>query len=858
MALSSFLQERVKGALVRSRYLKLKDMDAPSSFFFDLERSVAQRKQMTCLELPGGRVTTDPEEMRSHASDFYTNLFGRESCSMDSFRELLEGLPQLSQEERATLDGELTLEDLTTAVNQMATGRAPGIDGLSADFLQRFWNILGPDLHGVLSESFKTGTLPVSCQRAVLSLLPKKGDLALLKNWRPVALLCTDYKVLSRALSNRLKDALDRIVHRNQTYCVPDRTIMDNIFLVRDVIDVCNSYNVNLGIVSLDQEKAFDRVDHSFLFYALRAFGFGDSFLEWVGLLYRGAQCMVKMGAGLGRPIPVKRGIRQGCPISGQLYSLAIEPLLCKLRERLSGLSMPGSHSLGHPPHVVSAYADDINIFVTSQEDVQHLRETLDMFQNASSARVNWSKSEALLVGPWRDQVAPSLPGGLEWGREGLKVLGVYVGTKNFEKKNWEGVKEKVCARLSKWKWLLLQLSYRGRVLVTNGLVASTLWHKLMVLTPPKGLVDEIQRAILDFFWSGKHWVRAAALYLPVAEGGQGLINISAKVASFRLWTAQKLLYNCTPSWCDTARPLLRRAGRLGYDKQLFLLKLEDVDISGLTPFYTSVLQAWQVFKIERNKKETRGMWLFEEPLFFSDLLKSKTLQSASLRAKFREAGCTKLGHLLKTTATSVDAPRDNSNITSSRIINRVLEEVCAELPPPLRTFVEDRVNCEQWSEESEYGFPSVSVTPALGEWQQGGGQLLSSKTPHLDKFQDAGTKDLYQACVKVLNLSTLAGVRESRWAEFLGPDVSPKGSWRSLYKMPVEKRTADLQWRIVHGAIATNRYRLEHLFVECPRLAEMFLLIKGGLRDWGRFSVLLCLSLVQSIVRKERLCTPW
>ena len=161
---------------------------------------------------------------------------------------------------------------------------------------------------------------------------------------------------------------------------------------------------------------------------------------------------MVKMGAGLGRPIPMQREIRQGCPISGQLYSLGIEPLLCKLREWVSGLSMPGSLSLGHPPHVVSAYADDINIFVTSQGDEQHLRETLDMFQNASSAQVNWSKSEALLVGPWRDQVAPSLPGGLEWSREGLKVLGVYVGMKNFEKKNREGVKEKVCVRLSKWK----------------------------------------------------------------------------------------------------------------------------------------------------------------------------------------------------------------------------------------------------------------------------------------------------------------------------------------------------------------------------------------------------------------------
>ena len=86
LELSSFLQERVKGALVRSRFLQLEDMDAPSSFFFNLERSVAQRKQMTCLKLPGGRVTTSPGEMRTHAVSFYADLFGAEQCSMSAVR----------------------------------------------------------------------------------------------------------------------------------------------------------------------------------------------------------------------------------------------------------------------------------------------------------------------------------------------------------------------------------------------------------------------------------------------------------------------------------------------------------------------------------------------------------------------------------------------------------------------------------------------------------------------------------------------------------------------------------------------------------------------------------------------------
>lgn len=448
--LSSFLQERVKGALVRSRFTSVQDMDAPTSFFFNLEKSVSQTKQMDCLRLPDGRVTTDPTEMRQHAVDFYGSLFRREDGDGDSMDQLLQGLPQLTSEDRAVLDASISLEELTAAVTKMASGKAPGLDGLPAEFYKHFWKVLGADLWEVLQESSQIGLMPPSCRHAVLSLLPKKGDLALLKNWRPVALLCTDYKLLSKVLANRLKNFLDLIIHRDQSYCIPDRSIFDNLFLIRDLWDICKLCNIDAGLISLDQEKAFDRVDHGFLLSTLRAFGFGEGFLSHLSLLYKDALCSVKVGGGLSCPVEVQRGIRQGCPISGQLYSLAIEPLLHTLRSRLSGLMLPGMPQ--RPPMVVSAYADDVSVLIRSQRDVEHLGDVLSLFQRASSARVNWGKSEAVLVGQWANRMVPKLPGNLSWGRQGLKVLGVFLGTEAFMEKNWEGAMERVCARLSRWK----------------------------------------------------------------------------------------------------------------------------------------------------------------------------------------------------------------------------------------------------------------------------------------------------------------------------------------------------------------------------------------------------------------------
>lgn len=226
----------------------------------------------------------------------------------------------------------------------------------------------------------------------------------------------------------------------------------------------------SLFFLSLDQEKAFDHVDHEYLFATMKAFGFKYVFIAWVKLLYSGAVCLIKVRGGLSVPVPVGRGIRQGCPLSGQLYSLAVEPLLCLLRKRLSGLQIEKCLIK------VSAYADDITAVIRHEQDVVSLETALQVYGSASSAKLNWDKTEALWCGSVRrENHLPLLPGGIKWSRTGLKFLGVWLGNDEAKARNWEGVVEKVRARLSKWSWMLPQLSYRGRVLVANNLIASVM-----------------------------------------------------------------------------------------------------------------------------------------------------------------------------------------------------------------------------------------------------------------------------------------------------------------------------------------------------------------------------------------------
>lgn len=161
-------------------------------------------------------------------------------------------------------------------------GKAPGIDGLPVDFYKSLWSEIGEDLLEVLNDSLARGLLPISCHRAVLGLLPKKGDLTDIRCWRPVSLLCGDYKLLSKVLASRLAEVMDQVIHPDHTYCIPGRSIFDNVFLIRDLLDVSKRLNLDYGLISLDQEKAFDRVEDIYLWRVLEAFGFCKTFIDQV------------------------------------------------------------------------------------------------------------------------------------------------------------------------------------------------------------------------------------------------------------------------------------------------------------------------------------------------------------------------------------------------------------------------------------------------------------------------------------------------------------------------------------------------------------------------------------------------
>ncbi|CAM5117260.1 unnamed protein product [Natator depressus] len=432
-------------------------MDRGSRFFYALEKTRGAKKHVTCLLAEDGTPLTDPEEMCGRARDFYTSLFSPDPTDPGACGVLWEDLPTVSVGDRERLELPLTLAEFSEALRRMPTNKSPGMDGLTVEFYRAFWDILGPDLVTVWAESLQGGVLPLSCRRAVLALLPKKGDLRDLRNWRPLSLLSMDYKIVAKAISLRLGSVMADVIHPDQTYTVPGRSIFDNLFLVRDLLELGRRDGLSFALLSLDQEKAFDRVDHGYLLSTLQAFGFGPQFVSFLRVLYASAECLVRLNWTLTEPVSFGRGVRQGCPLSGQLYALAIEPFLCLLRRRLTGLVL-------REPElrlVLSAYADDVLLVVQDPGDLARVEACQAIYSAASSARVNWVKSSGLAVGDWRR--VSSLPPALQtirWSAGPLLYLGVYLSaTHPSPPENWQNSEGGVIERIRKWTRLLRCLS---------------------------------------------------------------------------------------------------------------------------------------------------------------------------------------------------------------------------------------------------------------------------------------------------------------------------------------------------------------------------------------------------------------
>lgn len=254
-------------------------------------KAEAASRLITEIRTDTGQITTDPKLINDTFKIFYFKLYSSESkndsISIEFFFDKLQ-IPTISLENKNLLDQPISKDEIKQAIQNMQNSKCPGPDGYSAEFYKALIEQVSPLLLNVYNEALQTGSLPPTLYDACISLIYKTNKDPLDPgSYRPISLLNVDNKILAKILAMRLESVLPTVVSPDQTGFIKDRQLFFNIRRLFNIIYTKNSSKREMEILlSLDAEKAFDRVEWVFLFSALSRFGFGHYYISLIKLLY--------------------------------------------------------------------------------------------------------------------------------------------------------------------------------------------------------------------------------------------------------------------------------------------------------------------------------------------------------------------------------------------------------------------------------------------------------------------------------------------------------------------------------------------------------------------------------------------
>jgi exonuclease III len=368
-----------------------------------------------------GHFETNSKKMASLARNYHEQLqskdiyhFNNDTEKRKAEMKILQNIPnsqKLLPPDAATLQKGITQEEVELALRKAKNGSATGLDGCPSEL----WKTLnkkyerskklrkpGFNIIKTLTLIFKDiqshGVDPRSnFADGWMCPIYKKKDRTVIENYRPITLLNTDYKLLTKTLALQLTTKIGPLIHNNQAGFIPGRSIFDHIRLTKVMTKYTEMTKENGAIIALDQEKAYDKIIHTYLWNTLEAFNIPTRYRNTVKSLYENAKTVVAINGKMSEPYQVTRGVRQGDPLTCFLFDLAIEPMACMIRNHtsLKGFEIPNAPS----PLIINLFADDTVVYLRESDSFEELQNTLDQWCNSSGAKFNKEKTEILPIG---------------------------------------------------------------------------------------------------------------------------------------------------------------------------------------------------------------------------------------------------------------------------------------------------------------------------------------------------------------------------------------------------------------------------------------------------------------------------
>uniref|UniRef100_A0A670J9P8 Reverse transcriptase domain-containing protein n=1 Tax=Podarcis muralis TaxID=64176 RepID=A0A670J9P8_PODMU len=384
-------------------------------------------------------------------------------------------------------------------------GKAPGPDGFTASYYKEMKSVLLNPLKEIMNNVLRKGEIPETWKEAFITLIPKQdADPTQVKNYRPISLLNTDYKIFAGILAKRLKSILVEIIHKDQAGFLPGRNMRDNI---RNIINMLEFLSARIDkqaiMMFVDAEKAFDNVAWDFMMKNLEHLEVGRNFYNGVNAIYREQRAKLIINNIVTEEIKIQKGTRQGCPLSPLLFITVLEVLLNSIRqnEKIKGVTI-GQHA-----YKTKAFADDLVIMtedpiITTEEILKEI----DQFGEIAGFKLNKKKTKMMAKNIDQRTIEIIQEQSQIQVVKKIKYLGIWLTPKNIDlyKNNYEPVWREIRKDLEIWG--RLKLSFWGRINTIKMNVLPRVLFLFQSIPIIKGsrVFKEWQRVLSRFIWQGK------------------------------------------------------------------------------------------------------------------------------------------------------------------------------------------------------------------------------------------------------------------------------------------------------------------------------------------------------------------
>ncbi|CAL1405408.1 unnamed protein product [Linum trigynum] len=503
-----------------------------TSYFHQQATRRRRRNKIMALRNANGDWIENQENLKDLVVQFYRLLYTQEEGIYED-RMPKNRFPRLLQDDLLSLLRPFHISDFHKAILEMKPLAAPGPDGFQALFYQKFWALVGRNLSEMAIHFFETGNIAEETVESTVVLIPKVDHPETPAQFRPISLNNVALKAITKAIGNRLKPLMPKLVAPNQSGFIKGRQTNDNIVLLQETLHSLRNKKGKKGglVIKIDLEKAYDRLHWSFLRDTLGEIGLPSTWIIRIMTCVEQNQMRINWNGELTSVIRPSRGVRQGDPLSPFLFVLCMERLAHRIDQAVDEkLWKPITLTKDGPKLSHLFFADDLILFAEAEGgQIDVIRSCLEEFCASSGQRVNFNKS-AMYVSPnIRRDKAQRL--GERAGITLTNDLGRYLGLKTINGRITKGRYQELILRIQQKlaTWKTNHLSVAGRITLVKSITSSMAIYPMFTERLPTAICNSLDRINRQFVWGeedGKskfHPVAWEQMTKPRQQGGVGI-----------------------------------------------------------------------------------------------------------------------------------------------------------------------------------------------------------------------------------------------------------------------------------------------------------------------------------------------